>query len=727
MTIETRRAGGRRLMSFAALLFAAATPAAAAPDDVLTAIPTIAPADKRAIAIEDLLSLRDIDALSVSRDGARFAIFVRQALAEKNSYRTGWFVGSERDRTLVFVGAGGDVSPDTDINVIGELPRRKALWSPDGDWLVYMAKHAGEMQLWRSKYDGTVREQLTRNAADVRDFAWSEDGRSVHFTAGTPRAQVQARHEAEAGRGYRFADLGWMSRLISPGFPTRPPEANPRVWVVDVTTKIERHATEEQTREFERLRATPSSSPPDAPRIAGARGAPKRRGSRDGWAWLAPDGSGARITASLASDGADPIACTASECQGPLLAYFWWSGDGNQVIFWAYDRRNGFDHALYAWSPATQRIKPLIPPSSQRFRECTMGGERLFCVRETDAQPGHVVAIDTRTGKVQALADVNPELANVRLAKVERIDWDVPSHVPEAGYAQRATGYVLYPPNFDPKLKYPVFIAPYRDGGFPRGDVGDEHPLFVYAANGIIVLNTNFPLPIRKEGMSGTDFMKLLYSAELDFPHLTILMRSTLRGLDLLVERGFVDERRVGIGGVSHGSFVPLYMLQKEDRIAAVAIAGGHWNPMEYYSSASSPAGRPRDAEWYPAPIGDGLSWWNRIDIAEHADQIEAPILFNFADAEVITGLTLMRHMENERKPFDAYVFPNEYHKKWQPAHRQALYRRNLDWFRFWLQDYEDPAAEKQDQYARWRQLRELQCKNPRSLRSYCEEDAHQN
>ena len=30
----------------------------------------------------------------------------------------------------------------------------------------------------------------------------------------------------------------------------------------------------------------------------------------------------------------------------------------------------------------------------------------------------------------------------------------------------------------------------------------------------------------------------------------------------------------------------------------------------------------------------------------------------------------------------------------------------NVDWFDFWLNDHEDPAAEKSEQYARWRQLR---------------------
>jgi hypothetical protein len=31
----------------------------------------------------------------------------------------------------------------------------------------------------------------------------------------------------------------------------------------------------------------------------------------------------------------------------------------------------------------------------------------------------------------------------------------------------------------------------------------------------------------------------------------------------------------------------------------------------------------------------------------------------------------------------------------------------NVDWFRFWLQGYEDPDPTKQSQYARWRGLRD--------------------
>lgn len=71
----------------------------------------------------------------------------------------------------------------------------------------------------------------------------------------------------------------------------------------------------------------------------------------------------------------------------------------------------------------------------------------------------------------------------------------------------------------------------------------------------------------------------------------------------------------------------------------------------------------------------------------------------------------------------DLYVFPNEPHLKFQPRHKLAIYKRNVDWFRFWLQGFEDADPSKADQYEHWRAMREhvesvrspapLSCKKP--------------
>jgi hypothetical protein len=43
---------------------------------------------------------------------------------------------------------------------------------------------------------------------------------------------------------------------------------------------------------------------------------------------------------------------------------------------------------------------------------------------------------------------------------------------------------------------------------------------------------------------------------------------------------------------------------------------------------------------------------------------------------------------------------------KVEPRHRLAVYERNLDWFRYWLQNYRDPDKAKAAQYDRWDKLK---------------------
>ena len=38
-----------------------------------------------------------------------------------------------------------------------------------------------------------------------------------------------------------------------------------------------------------------------------------------------------------------------------------------------------------------------------------------------------------------------------------------------------------------------------------------------------------------------------------------------------------------------------------------------------------------------------------------------------------------------------------------------------VEWFRFWLQDYEDPSPAKAEQYKRWRELRALRAENKKN------------
>jgi len=71
--------------------------------------------------------------------------------------------------------------------------------------------------------------------------------------------------------------------------------------------------------------------------------------------------------------------------------------------------------------------------------------------------------------------------------------------------------------------------------------------------------------------------------------------------------------------------------------------------------------------------------------------------------------MALFTSLEKLHKPVELYIYTNELHIKNQPKHRYEIYERNVDWFRFWLQGYEDPDSAKAGQYVRWRELRKLQ------------------
>jgi dipeptidyl aminopeptidase/acylaminoacyl peptidase len=581
------------------------------------------------------------------------------------------------------------------------------------------------VQLWRSKADGSATEQLSRNASDVMSFAWSEDGGALFFTAGATRAAVQAQADRRERSGYRYdEDLVSIFDLTTPRLRA-PVDTNPRTWIVDLQSREERPATEAEQEEFKRLRNRAAAGRESHANIwldAAIPPVANARGELLGLKRSAPQTYDLQVVYAASAKDERGRQCKDDRCTG-LIQKVWWSEDGRQAMFLRLQDGRLPGHGLYAWNPRTGQVRTVGSYPDDSFWQFDRSKGTLVVARQSYTVPPQLAAIDESTGRLTTLVDLNPEFRNIRVGRAERIEWKLPELSGElAGtFPERAGGYIIYPPDFDRQKKYPVFIEPYAFAGF-SGSVGQENPLQVYAASGMVVLSFAYPHPWKAHELFGRDTQKKLYSMEQGFPYMTMLMESTSRGLDTAAERGFIDLTRVGIGSISMGTLVPLHMLQHKDRFTAMTIAAGSWSANEYYW----PTRKGRELatmiqnEWRPKPVGEGLEFWRRLDIAEHIDKVEAPILMHHSLSEAHIALRFMRHLDDEGKPYDAYVFTNELHSKWQPAHLHAIQQRNVDWFRFWLQDYEDSASDKQEQYQRWRVLREMQCRNPRSLRDYC-------
>nr|WP_298723577.1 Atxe2 family lasso peptide isopeptidase [uncultured Steroidobacter sp.] len=698
----------------AALAWSAFAVLASQPGPSLT-IPEVPSSAPRPITVEDMTTLRRIDSLTLSPDKRRFAILVRRADPRANVYHSGWFVGAVGGGALTYVGDAGDArlareGPGGSIG--GSIERRAAKWSPNGLWIAHTSLRNGEVQLWRSRTDGSGQEQVTHNPADVREFSWSEDSELLYFTVGSPRAELRASEQQRERNGYRYdEDLNFFGDLLLP--ERRQPLDKARVtWVTK--SGVERLANDEELAAFKVAQERDlgggglrSGLPRDAV-LAAVRSDAAR-------AWLArSDDFAFRVTAVL-PQSENAVACMAEPCAG-LIEKLWWHGQS--VLFLRREGVGGGEVGLYRWSPGKATVSTVVHTLDDMMQFCDLAPDRLVCARQTPGRPAHVAAIDLRSGRIAEIADVNPEFRNVRLGRIERFEWQTPRFPwaepgqPLAGvYPERTYGYILYPPDFDASKKYPVYMDVYSALGFDNESTY-ENPLHVYAANGILVLHTQFPTsnPLAAPVRRNPEYAKLPYSVELDFPHLSMYAESTLRGLDVAAARGFIDTTRVGMGGVSHGSFVPLHIVLKHDRLAAVSIASPGWNQWEYLQATR--AGLKTAVpiyKWLLEQKPAGHDIWKHIDLADNIDSIEAPLLIQTPASEMMGQVRLMKHMAEAGKPYDAYVFTNETHIKWQPAHLQAIAARNLDWFRFWLQGYEDPDPAKSAQYQRWRQLREQQ------------------
>jgi dipeptidyl aminopeptidase/acylaminoacyl peptidase len=109
----------------------------------------------------------------------------------------------------------------------------------------------------------------------------------------------------------------------------------------------------------------------------------------------------------------------------------------------------------------------------------------------------------------------------------------------------------------------------------------------------------------------------------------------------------------------------------------------------------------------YPFPRGIGLEKWKQSSIALNAANIVTPLLIQSSDSEAMFSVEAYKALKYYGAPVDWYVYPEEGHLKHQPLNKYYVYRRNLDWMRFWLKDEVTDGPDRRDQYSKWQAMKE--------------------
>lgn len=650
----------------------------------------------RDVTPEDLVELRDFGRsdnglsgaapFSLSPDGTELAVALRRADPDSDSYCIGIVVVPlEAGRPARLVDVGGEfILARNDVRGIPDLPIGTEqpvtpLWSLDGRWLAYLRRDHGVTQAWRARADGSGAGPVTHDSEDVRAVRWSKDGRALVITS-RPMAAARAEIDREGRDGFLYDRRFWTLS-----------EARPRPRLPLPT--VERLVDPETGRTIEGGEA---ADRPDDGKPAGARlYARSPDGAR---AWTSPTDPGlvqgpARLHVEA---GERTHACVVDACTEAVGA-LWWRDPGELLFMQGGTPENGGTTTLFRWRVDAEPVPVALIATTDALIGCQLLGRRLVCAREAPTRPRVIVSLDPDTGRSTTIYDPNPEFARLRTGSVQRLRWTGPDGV--AGY-----GDLVLPASHRPGDRHPLVIVQYQSRGFLRGGTGDEYPIHALASRGFAVLSFNRVRPFASDS-GARDLNQFIRTGMTGFAERRRMLSAIETGIDRSIALGVVDPGRIGISGLSDGAASVQFALVNSTRFRAAAMSSCCDDPSSVHFAAG-PAYLDATLSWgYPPPGTDAPSFWGRYSLAANAERIRVPILLQLPDDEFRFALETYVTLERRTVPVEMHVFPDEYHVKWHPAHRLAIYERSIDWFDFWLNGREDSAPGKRGQYARWRAL----------------------
>jgi len=290
--------------------------------------------------------------------------------------------------------------------------------------------------------------------------------------------------------------------------------------------------------------------------------------------------------------------------------------------------------------------------------------------------------------------DPNPQLDKIELGAARVYTW-------KDNEGRSWKGGLYEPVGYKRGERYPLLIQThgFRENEFrPSGLYPTASAARVFAAAGMFVLQVadKCPLYLPEEApcaVSGYD-----------------------SAAKKLVSEGLVDPENIGIIGFSRTCFYVLKALTTSSlHFKAASITDGfEGNYSQYISQidlSNNDGTRQLDAMMGGPPFGEHLQQWFKRSPGFNLDKVSAPLLVVAGGrASLLDMWETYAVLHHFGKPSDLIILNNYEHVMTNPGSRLVSQGGSVDWFRFWLQGYEDPDPAKAEQYGRWKKLRQPCC-----------------
>jgi dipeptidyl aminopeptidase/acylaminoacyl peptidase len=698
---------------------------------------TATPPAKRSITDKDIFSFIWIANPQLSPDGARVA-FTRVNVDEK---RTGY------ETSIWMVSTSGNDAP---VRITNGKHDAQPRWSPDGKRLAFVRggekDDAGKPKpsqialLSLSGGEARVITDLPKGAAGP---VWSPDSKRIAFSSTTTPEDIDKAARAKAGEKKPGAkaepeddhesDVHVISRAVyrnnDEGFLDL--KRHDHIWVIDVpatfddfpkpvqltsgnydegeirwtndgariyflTTHVDEPYYETPSTEIysipsaggtaEKLTTIPMdigdfTLSPDGRRVAflGAITHPIHSHSLTHlWVMdLSPNAQPRNLTSDYDYDVGGSVFGDNAAPRGGNGATLHWTPDGRSL----YDIVN------------KKGITPIIRIDAQSgaVTEITHGDQAVLDFSITPDTRSIVGLISTPVA-IGDLFSISPDGAQTRLTDFNGKLWaqlnlTAPDEINYKSFdGLNIQGWIQKPPDFDPHKKYPMILDIHGGPHAAYGWVFD-HEFQWMAAKGYVVLYVN-PRGSTGYGENFANIIQYHYPGD-DYRDLMI-------GVDELLKRGYVDEKKLGVTGGSGGGVLTDWTVTQTNRFAAAVSQRDISNWASWWYTADFTLFQPA---WFKAPpFEDPQDYTNRSAIT-FVKNIQTPMLFVLGESDSRTppdsgGEQLFRALKYLHRPTAMVMFPRETHelsRSGEPWHRVERLDHIVGWFDKWLMGIPHP------------------------------------
>jgi len=628
----------------------------------------------RTITIEDLYKINFLSKPRISPDGQRVAFVVTTIDERKHEYLSSIWVMPT---------AGGEARRFTSSAANAHSP----CWSPDGRWLAFISDREGERepadkdkkeqgkdkpQIWLIPGDGGEAHQLTFMPHGASNPTWSPDSQRLVFSAAVgpldeetedgerlPRARVidrllyrlegsgyiydKRQHlflvDVAGGKPVQLTDGDWDDKdpVWSPGgthiaFTSSRAEDRWRLPCPDVyTLSIEKGEQLQEGWRAGELRCLtsgthPCYSPswsPDGKTIAFLAKPKLRSGNHSELFIIA---AGAQSASPRCLTGEFEGSCSdwtnSDMTNEQLMPAPVWSPDGKTLYILAVQRGSTRVYAIASEGAGKQ--PPTLTPGNMHVRDFSIDQSRSTMATLIE-DPTHVseifVCSTASPGELRQLTGFNDVL-------FDELALATPEYMPYTGVdGWPMDGWILKPRNFDPGGKYPLIVE-IHGGPNTQYGYGFMHEMQMLVAAGYVVLYTN---PRGSIGY-GRAFALAVRGAWAEKDSLDIMA-----GVDALLQKGYIDEQRIGVIGGSYGGFMTGWLIGHTDRFKAAVADRSVINRFSFFGSS--------DIGWDFTDDDMEITPWEdperymRMSPITYVEQIRTPVLIIHSESDLRCGI----------------------------------------------------------------------------------------